>query len=122
MANHSDSTSPTRTSRGERGSMSVPFVAPFHGNGRDPWHDPVADRSGYSRDLAARAGYPCGPLRHRRRFRFPGPRTDEKKCRPGLDYKQTGLYTSGMRRTRETSEARQRVLETADQLFYQDGI
>lgn len=27
-----------------------------------------------------------------------------------------------MRRTRETSEARQRILETADRLFYQDGV
>ena len=27
-----------------------------------------------------------------------------------------------MGRTRETSEARQRILETADRLFYQDGI
>jgi AcrR family transcriptional regulator len=27
-----------------------------------------------------------------------------------------------MGRTRETSEARQRILETADRLFYRDGI
>ena len=27
-----------------------------------------------------------------------------------------------MRRTKETSEARQRILETADRLFYQDGV
>jgi AcrR family transcriptional regulator len=27
-----------------------------------------------------------------------------------------------MRRTRETSEARQRILETADRLFYQEGV
>lgn len=40
----------------------------------------------------------------------------------GLDNKQTGLYTSDMGRTRETSEARQRILETADRLFYRDGI
>ncbi len=39
-----------------------------------------------------------------------------------LDYKQTGLYTSDMGRSRETSEARQRILETADRLFYQEGI
>lgn len=35
---------------------------------------------------------------------------------------QTGLYTSLMARTRETSEARQRVLETADRLFYAEGV
>jgi AcrR family transcriptional regulator len=39
-----------------------------------------------------------------------------------LDCKQTGLYIFGMGRTRETSEARQRILETADRLFYRDGI
>ena len=39
-----------------------------------------------------------------------------------LDNKQTGLYTSGMGRKRETSEARQRILETADRLFYQEGV
>src|SRR5262249_45152653 len=47
----------------------------------------------------------------------------ERKKRAGqLDCEQTGLYTSGMGRTRETSEARQRILETADRLFYRDGI
>jgi AcrR family transcriptional regulator len=40
----------------------------------------------------------------------------------GLDNKQTGLYTSTMRRKRGTPEARQRILETADRLFYQEGI
>src|SRR5262245_34817656 len=40
----------------------------------------------------------------------------------GVDYKQTGLYTCGMERRRETSEARQRILETADRLFYQEGV
>ena len=45
-----------------------------------------------------------------------------KKARPELDNKQTGLYTSSMGRKRETSEARQRILETADRLFYRDGI
>src|SRR3954471_15662598 len=39
-----------------------------------------------------------------------------------LDNKQTGLYSSGMGRSRETSEARQRILETADRLFYQAGV
>src|SRR5208283_1259378 len=33
-----------------------------------------------------------------------------------------GLYSSDMGRTRETSEARQRILETADRLFYQEGV
>ena len=41
---------------------------------------------------------------------------------PRLDDKQTGLYSSAMTRNRETSEARQRILETADRLFYQDGV
>jgi AcrR family transcriptional regulator len=45
-----------------------------------------------------------------------------KKPGQALDYKQTGLYSSDMGRKRETSEARQRVLKTADHLFYQDGI
>ena len=40
----------------------------------------------------------------------------------GLDGKQTGLYSSTMSRKREPSEARRRILETADRLFYQDGI
>jgi AcrR family transcriptional regulator len=39
-----------------------------------------------------------------------------------LDNEQTGLYILGMGRTREISEARQRILETADRLFYQNGI
>jgi len=39
-----------------------------------------------------------------------------------LDNEQTGLYALCMGRTRETSEARQRILETADRLFYQDGL
>src|SRR5262245_25569272 len=45
-----------------------------------------------------------------------------KKNGQGLDSKQTGLYSSGMGRTRETSAARQRILETADRLFYQEGV
>src|SRR3954454_10690768 len=40
----------------------------------------------------------------------------------GLSDRQTGLYILDMGRNRETSEARQRILETADRLFYQDGI
>jgi AcrR family transcriptional regulator len=39
-----------------------------------------------------------------------------------LDNKQTGLYSLHMGRTREASEARQRVLETADRLFYREGV
>jgi AcrR family transcriptional regulator len=35
---------------------------------------------------------------------------------------QTGLYTIGMARNKNTSEARQRILETADRLFYRDGV
>jgi AcrR family transcriptional regulator len=45
-----------------------------------------------------------------------------KKPARALDNKQTGLYIKGMVRTPETSEARQRILETANRLFYQDGI
>jgi AcrR family transcriptional regulator len=57
-----------------------------------------------------------------RRLPFPvADRKREKRARQ-LDNKQTGLYTLGMGRTRETSEARQRILETADRLFYRDGI
>ena len=38
-------------------------------------------------------------------------------------YRQTRLYNLGMGRTpTSTSEARQRILETADRLFYADGI
>src|SRR5262249_48889420 len=48
--------------------------------------------------------------------------TENEKTGGPLDYKQTGLYSSGMGRTRETSEARRRILETADRLFYRDGI
>ena len=48
-------------------------------------------------------------------------RKREKRARQ-LDHKQTGLYTSVMGRKGETSEARQRILETADRLFYRDGI
>src|SRR5690242_6477643 len=44
------------------------------------------------------------------------------KKRSELDRKQTGLYTPDMRRERETSETRQRILETADRLFYQEGV
>src|SRR5262249_978180 len=44
------------------------------------------------------------------------------KTVPALDYEQTGLYSSGMARERPTSEARQRILETADRLFYQEGV
>jgi len=45
-----------------------------------------------------------------------------KKRGQRLDNEQTGLYTLSMGRIRETSEARQRILETADRLFYQDGL
>src|SRR5262249_48824161 len=41
----------------------------------------------------------------------------------GLDNRQTCLYYSSMVTHRATtSEARQRILETADRLFYQEGI
>ncbi len=45
-----------------------------------------------------------------------------KKAGQGLGNKQTGLYTSSMERTKAISEARQRIVETADRLFYQQGI
>src|SRR4051794_11702142 len=49
------------------------------------------------------------------------PRNLEKNSQE-LDLEQTGLYSSSMGRKRETSEARQRILETADRLFYQEGV
>lgn len=45
-----------------------------------------------------------------------------KTASQGLDNKQTGLYTSSMERKRVASDARQRILETADRLFYRDGV
>jgi AcrR family transcriptional regulator len=45
-----------------------------------------------------------------------------KKTGQPLDNEQTGLYSSGMARHRQISEARQSILETADRLFYQDGV
>jgi AcrR family transcriptional regulator len=42
---------------------------------------------------------------------------------PGLEMRQTCLYYSGMGRTRAmASEARQRILATADRLFYEGGV
>jgi AcrR family transcriptional regulator len=46
----------------------------------------------------------------------------KEKTAKALTIKQTGLYSFGMERKREPSEARQRILETADRLFYQEGI
>jgi AcrR family transcriptional regulator len=42
--------------------------------------------------------------------------------RSDLDNKQTGLYSQSVKRTEAISEARQRILETADRLFYHEGI
>ena len=40
-----------------------------------------------------------------------------------LDSKQTGLYISGMSKTRANkSDARQRIVETAERLFYAEGV
>jgi len=47
---------------------------------------------------------------------------DRRKMDRSVACKQTGLYILVMRRTPATSETRRRVLETADRLFYQDGI
>lgn len=46
-----------------------------------------------------------------------------KKSLTLLDTRQTCLYNSGMSQKREArSQAKQRILETADRLFYQEGI
>jgi AcrR family transcriptional regulator len=48
---------------------------------------------------------------------------DSEKWPDGLDTIQTCLYYSSMRPKRAAkSDAKQRILETADRLFYQDGI
>jgi AcrR family transcriptional regulator len=39
-----------------------------------------------------------------------------------LENRQTSLYDSGMERTKTTSKARRRILETADRLFYEEGF
>lgn len=53
---------------------------------------------------------------------FPWNAKAKEKKRSELDNEQTGLYILGMKRKREASEARERILETADRLFYQDGV
>src|SRR5262249_8650023 len=83
---------------------------------RSPWGsraDHVFVPAGELRpgELRPHQRLPCGP-----------PTESGKKRAEQLDCEQTGLYTSSMGRTRQTSEARQRILETADRLFYQDGI
>ncbi len=46
-----------------------------------------------------------------------------QKAKPfPLDYRQTCLYKSGMGRTKATSDARRRILDTADRLFYAEGV
>lgn len=47
---------------------------------------------------------------------------NKKGAAKRLDNKQTGLYTSVMSKTRAKSDARQRILETAERLFYADGV
>lgn len=46
---------------------------------------------------------------------------EKKTSSPRLDDQQTGLYNQAMARKRDISEPRQRILETADRLFYQAG-
>jgi AcrR family transcriptional regulator len=40
----------------------------------------------------------------------------------GLESRRTCLYKLGMRRTKKASNARQRILETSDRLFYAEGV
>lgn len=46
-----------------------------------------------------------------------------KNLAPTVDTKQTGLYISDMSKTRtKKSDARQRIVETAERLFYAEGV
>lgn len=56
-------------------------------------------------------------------LRMRGPARSEKSFRRPLVDRQTGLYNSGMSKTRaKSSDARQRIVETAERLFYAEGI
>ena len=48
---------------------------------------------------------------------------DQKKRPQGLDTIQTCLYYPGMKpKERVKSQAKERILETADRLFYREGV
>jgi AcrR family transcriptional regulator len=49
-------------------------------------------------------------------------RRQKKNSVTGLTRDRQVCIVLGMRRKKETSEARQRILETADRLFYQEGV